>query len=64
MESEAGAPKLSPLPAAIHTLSLGAAAHRFATSTIEGSLAAVRRLHLDKGRGKLASTNDDYDVKE
>jgi hypothetical protein len=43
---------------------LGEAARCCATGTIEGTLAAVRHWHVDKGRGKLQSPTDDYGVRQ
>jgi hypothetical protein len=42
---------------------LGEAARSCATGTIEGTLAAVRHWHVDKGRGNLPSPTDDYEVR-
>ena len=43
---------------------VAAAAFRFATGTIEGTLSSLRQWHLDKGRGKLPCPTDDFDVRQ
>ena len=42
---------------------IAAAAFHFATGKIEGTLTAVRHWHLEKGRGKLPSPTDGFDVR-
>uniref|UniRef100_A0A7S0XCH3 PHD-type domain-containing protein n=1 Tax=Mantoniella antarctica TaxID=81844 RepID=A0A7S0XCH3_9CHLO len=43
---------------------VAAAAFRFATGTIEGTLSSLRQWHVDKGRGKLPCPTDDFDVRQ
>jgi len=43
---------------------IAAAAFRFATGTIEGTLSSLRQWHLNKGRGRLPSPTDDFDVRQ